>query len=54
MHRQRLCTTTHLLLAALFATAAFGAHAQAYPDKLVKIIVPYAAGGAVDIVARSV
>src|SRR4030095_3204243 len=54
MHRQRLCGATHLLLAALFVTAAFGAHAQAYPDKLVKIIVPYAAGGAVDIVARSV
>src|SRR4029453_8443145 len=54
MHRQRLCGATHLLLAALFVTAAFGAHAQAYPDKLVKIIVPYAAGGAVDNVARRV
>ncbi len=30
------------------------AHAQAYPDRPIKIIVPYAAGGAVDIVARTV
>jgi tripartite-type tricarboxylate transporter receptor subunit TctC len=42
------------LVAQFFVLAAFTAHAQAYPDKLVKIIVPYAAGGAVDIVARSI
>src|SRR5437763_16686710 len=30
------------------------AHAQSYPDRPIKIIVPYAAGGAVDIVARTV
>ena len=54
MDRQTRCGARHVLLAALFAVAAFGAHAQAYPDKLVKIVVPYAAGGAVDIVARSV
>src|SRR6266567_9343635 len=29
-------------------------HAQPYPSRLIKIIVPYAAGGAVDIVARTI
>ena len=43
-----------MLVAQFFVLAAFAAQAQSYPDKLIKIIVPYAAGGAVDIVARSV
>jgi tripartite-type tricarboxylate transporter receptor subunit TctC len=30
------------------------AHAQTYPNRPIKIIVPYAAGGAVDIVARAI
>jgi tripartite-type tricarboxylate transporter receptor subunit TctC len=32
---------------------AFGLHAQEYPSKPIKIIVGYAAGGAVDLIARS-
>src|SRR5438046_3495721 len=43
--------------ALLFCTAvlaSFTAHAQSYPNRPIKIIVPYAAGGAVDIVARTV
>ena len=39
------------LLASVFAVAA---QAQTYPNKPVKIVVGYAAGGAVDLVARSV
>ena len=44
------------LLVFALATVAFPATAQspAYPDRTIKIVVPYAAGGAVDIVARIV
>ena len=45
------------VLAALAAQAlavTFTVHAQSYPNKPITIVVPYAAGGAVDIVARSV
>ena len=43
-----------LIAAALACTAVFGAtaHAQTYPSKPIKMIVPYAAGGGVDAIAR--
>jgi tripartite-type tricarboxylate transporter receptor subunit TctC len=41
-------------MAALAATADSGAHAQSYPTKQVTIFVPYAAGGAVDVLARTI
>ncbi|RYY91583.1 MAG: tripartite tricarboxylate transporter substrate binding protein, partial [Comamonadaceae bacterium] len=42
-----------LQLAAL-ALACTGAHADDYPNKRVQIVVPYAAGGPVDLTARAI
>jgi len=44
---------TMILVAAMFAIP-FAAQAQPYPGHPLKIVVPYAAGGAVDVVARTV
>ena len=44
---------TKALLAGLSLTCMWGAHA-AWPDKPVKLVVPYAAGGAADALARMV
>ena len=40
------------LLAVLAGLAFCGAHAQTYPAKAIRIVVPYAAGGTSDILAR--
>ena len=50
MHRRTAITASAVLL--LMASA--GAHAQGYPNKPVRLVVPFAPGGTTDIVARIV
>jgi len=50
--RARIVLAMGVLLVA--ASLPLAAHAQAYPGKPIRIIVPYPAGGAVDIIARIV
>ena len=45
---------TLLPVAAALALAALSAPAQTYPQRSVRIIVPYAAGGNTDITARAI
>src|SRR5688500_3465102 len=46
--------TFRLLCIAVLGMAASCAHAQQYPSKPIRMIVPFAAGGILDIVARAV
>ena len=43
-----------LLAVAALSLAAATAHADSFPSKPVRILVPYAAGGAVDVLARTI
>src|SRR5712672_1951306 len=42
-----------ILAAALFSLAGTSVYAETFPSKPVRILVPYAAGGAVDVLART-
>ena len=46
--------TISLLVAALFAPSSFVAAQEPYPSRPIKVIVPLAAGGGTDIVARAI
>ena len=49
MNRRCAALAITLLMLAL---SGGGAHAQTYPNRAIRIIVPFAAGGAVDAIAR--
>ena len=55
MTNPRSHRSVHVLaLGAFLIGSALAAHAQDYPNQPVKIIVPFAAGGGADVVARIV
>ena len=55
MNRRSVSVATlHMPAACMMAILSMPAHAQEYPTKAIQFIVPYAAGGGADIVARIV
>ena len=54
MHKPPVSTLRRTLLVTSAAFAMTAALAQDYPDKPIKLVVGYSAGGAVDIIARTV
>ena len=54
MHKPPVSTLRRALLVTSAAFAMTAALAQDYPDKPIKLVVGYSAGGAVDIIARTV
>src|SRR5689334_17075262 len=53
MTRKAIMTRHTLALAALLAVlCAQSAHSQTYPNRPIRLLVPFAAGGAVDVLAR--
>ena len=51
---KRVSDVLRLVLLGTTLLAPFAMHAQSYPSRPIRIVVPYAAGGAVDIVARTI
>ena len=47
-------SATVFFVAAFLSIATFNAHAETYPDKPIKIVVPYPAAGTPDILAREI
>jgi tripartite-type tricarboxylate transporter receptor subunit TctC len=52
VHARGVAMPAKLALAALIALAGPAGAAEPYPDHLISLIVPYAAGGSSDVLAR--